>query len=83
MGVAANLVLGQRAIFTLGAEVRSRLNGLYFAVFFAGGAVGSALGGWVYAHYGWHAALLAGMAMPAAALLYWIGEALERSAQRA
>ena len=36
MGVAANLVLGQRAIFSLGAEVRSRLNGLYFAMFFAG-----------------------------------------------
>lgn len=83
MGVAANLVLGQRAIFTLGADVRSRLNGLYFAVFFAGGAVGSALGGWVYAGYGWHAALLAGMAMPAAALLYWLGEALQRAPQRA
>lgn len=40
MGVAANLVLGQRAIFTLGAEVRSRLNGIYFALFFAGGALG-------------------------------------------
>ncbi len=76
MGVAANLVLGQRAIFTLGAEVRSRLNGLYFATFFAGGALGSALGGYVYARYGWHAALLTGMAMPAAALLYWFSEAL-------
>jgi predicted MFS family arabinose efflux permease len=69
MGLAANLVLGQRAIFMLGEHVRTRLNGLYFAVFFAGGAAGSALGGWVYARYGWHAALLAGMAMPAAALL--------------
>ncbi|QGZ43168.1 MFS transporter [Pseudoduganella flava] len=77
MGVAANLVLGQRAIFTLGEHVRSRLNGLYFAMFFAGGAIGSALGGWVYARHGWHAALMAGMAMPAAALLYWIGEATE------
>ncbi|MFC0133410.1 hypothetical protein [Massilia eurypsychrophila] len=42
MGVAANLVLGQRAIFALGA-MRSRLNGLFFALFFAGGALGSAL----------------------------------------
>src|SRR5690606_28252621 len=32
MAVAANLVLGQRAIFSLGAEVRSRLNGIYFAL---------------------------------------------------
>ena len=74
MGVAANLVLGQRAIFTLGAEVRSRLNGVYFALFFAGGALGSALGGWMYATHGWHATLLTGMAFPALALLYWLTE---------
>ncbi|SFB82935.1 MFS transporter [Massilia yuzhufengensis] len=74
MAVAANLVLGQRAIFSLGAEVRSRLNGLYFALFFAGGALGSALGGWTYATWGWEAALLAGLAMPALALLYWTTE---------
>jgi predicted MFS family arabinose efflux permease len=74
MGVAANLVLGQRAIFTLGAEVRSRLNGVYFALFFAGGALGSALGGWMFATHGWHAALLTGMAFNGAALLYWLTE---------
>jgi len=83
MGVAGNLVLGQRAIFMLGHEVRSRLNGLYFAVFFAGGAAGSALGGWVYAQYGWHAALLAGMALPVLALIYWIGEALPAAERKA
>jgi len=82
MGVAGNLVLGQRAIFMLGHEVRSRLNGLYFAVFFAGGAAGSALGGWVYAQYGWHAALLTGMALPALALIYWVGEAVPAMASR-
>ena len=74
MGVAANLVLGQRAIFSLGAEVRSRLNGVYFALFFAGGALGSALGGWMFATHGWHAALLTGMAFNGAALLYWLTE---------
>ncbi|MDN4052044.1 MFS transporter [Massilia sp. YIM B02763] len=78
MAVAANLVLGQRAIFSLGAEVRSRLNGIYFALFFAGGALGSAAGAWVYAHYGWTAALFTGMAFPAAALLVWLGELFGR-----
>lgn len=82
MGVAGNLVLGQRAIFMLGHEVRSRLNGLYFAVFFAGGAAGSALGGWVYAQFGWHAALLTGMALPALALLYWVTEAVPQTVSR-
>ncbi len=74
MGVAANLVLGQRAIFALGAEVRSRLNGLYFAIFFAGGALGSAVGAWMYASHGWKAAMLTGMAFPGLALLYWMTE---------
>ncbi|MES2264982.1 MAG: MFS transporter [Pseudomonadota bacterium] len=74
MGVAANLVLGQRAIFVLGAEVRSRLNAIYFALFFAGGALGSALGAWVYAAHGWHGALVLGMAFPAVVLLYQLGE---------
>lgn len=68
MGVAANLVLGQRTIFALGAEVRSRLNGLYMALFFAGGALGSALGGWVFAAYGWRGVLVAGMLFPLAGL---------------
>jgi predicted MFS family arabinose efflux permease len=82
MGVAANLVLGQRAIFTLGAEVRSRLNGVYFALFFAGGALGSALGGWMYATHGWHAALLTGMAFPALALAYWLTEYASQTAEQ-
>jgi predicted MFS family arabinose efflux permease len=74
MGVAANLVLGQRTIFSLGAEVRSRLNGLYMAIFFAGGAFGSALGGWVYATHGWHGVLVAGMLFPLVGLAYYLTE---------
>lgn len=69
-GVSMNLVLGQRAIFALGAEVRSRLNGLYMATFFGGGAIGSALGGWAFAHGGWPLTAWIGLAMPMAALLY-------------
>lgn len=74
MGVSANLVLGQRAIFSLGAEVRSRLNGLYMAIFFAGGAIGSAAGGWAYAMGGWKAAMWLGVLFPALALLYFLTE---------
>ncbi|RUS45118.1 MFS transporter [Cohnella sp. AR92] len=74
MGVSANLVLSQRAIFSLGDEVRSRLNGLFMAIFFAGGAVGSALGGWAFAAGGWEAALWIGIALPAAALIFYSAE---------
>jgi len=69
-GVSANLTLGQRAIFALGAELRSRLNGLYMATFFIGGAIGSAVGGWAYAQGGWALASWIGFALPVAALVY-------------
>ena len=73
-GVSANLVLSQRAIYALGSEVRSRLNGLFMATFFAGGAMGSALGGWIYAHAGWGGATLLGFAFLLIALLYYLTE---------
>jgi predicted MFS family arabinose efflux permease len=70
-GVSANLVTGQRAIFTLGAQYRSRLNGMYMASFFVGGALCSALGAWTYAHGGWHLACWTGAALPLSALAYF------------
>ena len=74
LGVAANLVSGQRAIFALGAEYRSRLNGLFMATFFLGGAAGSALGAWSYAVGGWSLAAWLGFAAPVLALLYYATE---------
>ncbi|MGF9913530.1 MFS transporter [Paenibacillus ehimensis] len=73
-GVSANLVLGQRAIFSLGPEIRSRLNGLFMAIFFFGGAIGSAIGGWAYASGGWSTALWIGTAFPVVAALYFATE---------
>jgi predicted MFS family arabinose efflux permease len=73
-GVSANLVLSQRAIYALGGEIRSRLNGLFMATFFVGGATGSALGAWSYAVGGWHATSLLGFVFPVLALLYYLTE---------
>jgi predicted MFS family arabinose efflux permease len=73
-GVTANLVLGQRAIFMLGASLRSRLNGLYIAIFFIGGAIGSALAGWGYAQGGWQLTAWIGFCLPALALPYYATE---------
>jgi predicted MFS family arabinose efflux permease len=69
-GVQGNVVLGYRAIFALKPEHRSRLNGLYMATFFTAGAIGSALGGWAFAHGGWPLASWIGFALPVMALLY-------------
>jgi predicted MFS family arabinose efflux permease len=73
-GVTTNLVVGQRAIFALGDEIRSRLNGLYMATFFAGGAIGSAAGGYAFAHGGWPATAWLGLALPVAALAWFATE---------
>ena len=72
--VTANSVLGQRAIFSLGSGVRSRLNGLYMATFFCGGAAGSALGGWAYARGGWSFSCWFGLALPILAMLCFLTE---------
>lgn len=69
-GVQANVVLGFRALFVLGADVRSRLNGLYMATFFLAGALGSGVGGWAYASGGWWLAATIGGALPLCALIY-------------
>src|SRR5882757_188235 len=73
-GVQGNFVLGARAIFALGPESRSRLNGLYMATFFAAGAGGSALGGWAFAYGGWPLASWIGFALSVVALLAFATE---------
>lgn len=74
LGVQANLVLGQRAIYALGMHVRSRLNGLYMALFFAGGAVGSAVASAAYTHGGWSLVSWIGFAFPVIALAWFATE---------
>lgn len=73
-GVSGSLVVGQRAIYSLGADVRSRLNGLYMSIFFMGGALGSMLGGWMYAHHGWQGVLMTGLVFPATGLTLFLTE---------
>lgn len=68
-GVAVNLTLGQRAIFSLEAENRARLNGLYMAIFFTGGAIGSSVGALFYATYGWSLTCWLGAVFPSLAVL--------------
>jgi predicted MFS family arabinose efflux permease len=72
--VQANQVVGQRAIYALGAEARSRLNGLYVALFFVGGAAGSAVASLVYALGGWSWVSWVGFAFPLAALALFATE---------
>ncbi len=70
-GISANLVLGQRAIFRLPAKYRSRLNGLYIAMIFIGGGIGSSVGAWAMTKGGWSLTSWIGFAMPILALAYF------------
>jgi len=72
--VSGNLVLGQRKIYGLGDEKRGRMNGIFMAVFFIGGAIGSSAGGYIYVHYGWSGASFVGICLPILGLLYFLTE---------
>lgn len=74
MGVSANLVLSQRAIFSLGDQARSRLNGIFIAAFFMGGAIGSAVSSLAFAQGGWPLASLTGIAFALVAFVCYLTE---------
>ncbi|ONG98984.1 MFS transporter [Bacillus cereus] len=68
IGVAGNLLLGQKVIFSLNPEIRNRLNGLYMTIFFLGGAFGSWIGSYTYYKINSEVALLIGAAFSLIAL---------------
>lgn len=79
-GVQANLVFSQRAIYALAPHMRSRLNGVFMAIFFTGGAVGSALVSPVFTHYGWAGICACGAVLPVLALIYFSQNARQHPA---
>jgi predicted MFS family arabinose efflux permease len=74
LGVQANLVLGQRAIYEIGSHLRSRLNGIFMALFFVGGGLGSSVASIAVARGGWPLVSWIGFALPVAALLFFATE---------
>ena len=69
--VQVSLVIGQRAIYSVRPEARSRMNTVFITTFFLGGAAGSAVGGALYDAAGWTETALVGAALPAVGLLVW------------
>jgi predicted MFS family arabinose efflux permease len=53
IGITADQTLGRRAINLLRPEARGRLNALFVALFFLGGAVGAAAASFAWTHGGW------------------------------
>jgi predicted MFS family arabinose efflux permease len=77
-GVQMNMLVGQRTIYALGADIRSRVNALYIALFFLGGAIGSALSGWAVSHGGHAKVAMIGLCFPAITLILFLGELSRR-----
>jgi MFS family permease len=73
-GATLNLILSQRVIYGLASHIRARLNGLLMALFFTGGALGSALASFTYALAGWPATCLAGAGFAVLALCTYATE---------
>lgn len=74
VAVQTTLILGQQQIYALRPDQRSRLNTLYIATFFLGGAAGSALSGWLFAQGGWTLLAGVGLSLPLLGWLYWLSE---------
>lgn len=72
VGVSTSLVCGQRAIYALSSASRARLNGLFMALFFVGGALGSAVAGWAWARNGWLLTLALGAIFVLLPLVYFV-----------
>ena len=75
-GVTINLVIGQRAIFALNPAIRGRLNGIYMATFFVGGAAGSSVGVWTYTQGGWSLTAITALITCVAIFAYFMTEKL-------
>lgn len=67
-GVQFSQIVGQRAIYGINPAMRGRINGIYMALFFIGGALGSAVTGPVLARAGWSGICLVGAVFPILAL---------------
>jgi predicted MFS family arabinose efflux permease len=73
-GLVINFVLSQRSIYAPRPESRSRIGGLFTAIFFTGGALGSGLAAASLVAGGWELTSQIGMAFAAGALALYAGE---------
>lgn len=62
LGVQSCNVCNQTRVTSINEETRNRLNTIYMVSFFLGGASGSFLGSFSYAHFGWYGVCVFGLA---------------------
>ncbi|WP_445492547.1 MFS transporter [Niallia sp. 03133] len=62
LGVQSSNISNQTKVHSLNEEMRNRINTVYMVSFFLGGALGSFLGSYSYAHFGWYGVCSFGIA---------------------
>jgi predicted MFS family arabinose efflux permease len=72
--VQANHIAGQRIVYSLSAQARSRLNAGYMTLIFVGGAIGSTLGSLTYFNGGWWLTVAVGVCITVVASLLFATE---------
>jgi predicted MFS family arabinose efflux permease len=83
LAVQGHQVFGQREIYALRANARSRINTVYMTTIFLAGAACSAISGVLYESVGWLGACLFGAVLPLAALIIWaVSTVLTRRRER-
>jgi predicted MFS family arabinose efflux permease len=80
VGVQGLQVTNQSIIYRLAPEARSRINSAYMVCYFAGGAIGSALGSSVYESHRWAGVCVLGAAIGVLATVAAIIESARRPA---
>ena len=61
LGVQSGNVSNQTRVHSLNEEMRNRINTVYMVSYFLGGAFGSFLGSYSYAHFGWYGVCIFGI----------------------
>ena len=71
LGTQANLVTNQTRVFRLIPEARNRINTVFMVTYFAGGALGTFLAGFVWSLWQWNGVCALGASFFGAALIVW------------
>jgi predicted MFS family arabinose efflux permease len=79
LAVQGHQVLGQRDIYALHSDARSRVNAVYMTTMFVGGATCSALTGWIHGSWGWGGVTVFTVVLQLLALAVWALDAVRRT----
>jgi predicted MFS family arabinose efflux permease len=72
MGLQVTMITGQREIYAIDANSRSRINSVFTTCIFIGGAIGAALASLLYDNGGWRWVAIAGAVVVALALVKFV-----------